>query len=300
MLPCARSALSLCLVLASGGPAGAWGDRGHRLVNAAAVENLPEPLRSYFRARQAYLLEHASDPDHRAHEDLRERPHHYTEVDGYDSFPFPSFKAQFVAQQRGPTVAQLRYGDSVWQIERFALCLARDFRRHHWDDVDRDAVFLAHYACDLTQPLHTTVNYDGQLTNQGGIHARFETALVSALADRWVLKPAPVREEADLRALIFEEYLASYAQRNLIFASDRIARTGRTYLDSQFMPAFITLASPVARKRLEAAAFFVSSLWYTAWVRAGKPTWKLETGGWQFETRDESMGSRPTRDVSGF
>ena len=37
-------------------PGLAWGDRGHKLINAAAVENLPEPLRSYFRGRKAYLI----------------------------------------------------------------------------------------------------------------------------------------------------------------------------------------------------------------------------------------------------
>ena len=44
-------------------PGFTWGERGHKLINAAAVENLPEPLRSYFQARKAYWVEHANDPD---------------------------------------------------------------------------------------------------------------------------------------------------------------------------------------------------------------------------------------------
>ena len=39
-------------------PGLAWGERGHKLINAAAVENLPEPLRSYFLARKAYWVGH--------------------------------------------------------------------------------------------------------------------------------------------------------------------------------------------------------------------------------------------------
>ena len=66
----------------------AWGERGHRIINAAAVENLPEPLRVYFLARKAYLVEHAIDPDLLAQDDASERPHHYTDLDADDSFPF--------------------------------------------------------------------------------------------------------------------------------------------------------------------------------------------------------------------
>ena len=33
-------------------PGLAWGDHGHKLVNAAAVDNLPESMRAYFQARK--------------------------------------------------------------------------------------------------------------------------------------------------------------------------------------------------------------------------------------------------------
>ncbi len=258
------------------------------MVNAAAVANLPEPLRSSFRARLAYLMEHASDPDLLAREDSDERPHHYTEVEAYDAYPFARFKLQFLDDYRGPSQRQLEHGDSVWQIERFTLRLSQDWRRRRWSEADRDAVFAAHYACDLTQPLHTVVNYDGQFTRQAGIHARFETVLVNALADDWRLKPQPPVNEPDLRARIFREYVESYNQRQLIFAGDRIALDGHTYLDPQVQRAFNSIDGTLARRRLEAAAAFVSSLWYTAWVRAGKPdlaNWKIETGKSKTETR---------------
>jgi hypothetical protein len=267
-----RSCFSVVLVLVLPCPVAlAWGERGHRMVNTAAVNNLPEPLKSYFRARLGYLVEHASDPDYLARENPQERPHHYTEVEAYDSYPFAAFRAQFVDQHRRPSARQLQHGDSVWRIEQFTLRLSEDLRRRRWNEADRDAVFAAHYACDLTQPLHTVVNYDGQLTRQAGIHARFETTLVNALAGAWVLRPPPAVNEPDLRARIFREYVDSYSQRQLIFAADRIALDGHTYLDPQVLRTFIQIDGPLARRRLEAAAAFVSSLWYTAWVRAGKP-----------------------------
>lgn len=250
---------------------GAWGEQGHKMVNAAAVENLPEPIRSYFRSRKAFLVDHAVDPDRLARESPEERPHHYTEVEAYDRYPFLAFQKRFVEDRGRPTPLQLQHGDSIWQIERFTLLLADAMRRRRFDQIDRAAVFAAHYACDLTQPLHTVLNYDGQLTHQTGLHSRFETGLVKALASRWVLNPRAAKEETDLRARIFTEYLESYGRANLIFAGDRIAVFGLHYQDPEFFRTFDDVLGLLARKRLEAAVSFVSSLWYTAWVRAGKP-----------------------------
>jgi hypothetical protein len=265
------SAILLLVLTQRPVPGLAWGDRGHKLINAVAVENLPEPLRSYFRARKAYLVEHAIDPDLLAHDDHAERPHHYTDLDAEDAFPFLKLRRQFVLEKAAPKPWQLPHGDSIWQIERFTLRLADSLRRRRWQEVDHDAAFAAHYAADLTQPLHTAMNYDGQLTGQNGIHARFETDLVNALADGWQLKPQPAIFEPDLRARIFQEMVASFSYRNVIFASDHLAVSGRNYLDPQYSARFYRLAGPLAEKRLAAGASFVSSLWYTAWVRAGKP-----------------------------
>jgi len=249
----------------------AWGERAHQMINASAVENLPEPLRTYFRARKAFLVEHATDPDRLARENPAERPHHYTELEAYDAWPFLTFRRQFVEQGIGPPASAARHGDSIWQIERYTLELATALRRHRWDAADHAALFAAHYAADLTQPLHTVINYDGQLTGQSGIHARFETELVNALANSWLLEPKPAAFEPDLRAAIFKELTRSYSYRYVVFAADNIAVAGRSYADPLYFMDFKRLAGLPAKKRIEAAVSLVSSLWYTAWVRAGKP-----------------------------
>jgi len=269
--PVLKFAVFLVLAFLAPDRAFSWGNQAHQLVNARAVENLPEPLRTYFRSRLAYLVEHASDPDALSGEDASERPHHYTDAEAYDKDPFPKLKKQFVVENRPATAVELRNGDSIWQIERFALQLTNALRQKQWDEADRAAVFVAHYACDLTQPLHTVMNYDGQFTRQAGIHSRFESEMVNALKDGWVLKAQPAGNVVNLRARIFEELLASYRQRGAVFAADREAVAGRTYIDLRYFPAFEKLAGPLAEKRLEDAVSFVSSLWYTAWIRAGKP-----------------------------
>jgi hypothetical protein len=270
-----RGLHALVLVLAALGllpvHARAWGERAHRRVNAEAIENLPEPLRSYFRARKSYLVENASKPDWLAAHSAAERGHHFVEVEAYDVYPFLAFRQQFVQERRDPSPAQLQHGDCVWQIELFTLKLAAALRERRWDEGDEAALFLAHYATDLTQPLHTVVNYDGRLTNQAGLHHRFEVELVNAHLDAWAFDPAPSIVEADLRARIFRELLESYRHRHQILEADRIAVAGWTYVHPRYTATFAERSGPVARQQLEAAVSFVSSLWYTAWVRAGRP-----------------------------
>ncbi len=290
----ARAVLVVALPLCLAVPVRAWGELGHRLVNAAAIENLPEPLRSYFRARQAYLVEHAIDPDLLGRENPDERPHHYTEADAYEPNAFLTFKKLFVEERRQPSATELQHGDAAWRIERFTLRLAEALRRRRWDEADRAAVFDAHYAADLTQPLHTVINYDGQLTGQNGIHARFETDLIRTCAGRWVFHPRLAVEEADLRARIFRELFTSYDYRNPLFAADRIAGEGRNYQDPEYWRQFERLAGLLARRRLEAAISFVSSLWYTAWVRAGKPDLRSAATEWRRDApRLNACSGRP-------
>lgn len=53
---------------------------------------------------------------------------------------------------------------------------------------------MGHYVLDLAQPLHVTENYDGQLSNQRGVHNQFEEVLVDAL---WPSIETPVAKEAE-------------------------------------------------------------------------------------------------------
>ncbi|MGH9454106.1 MAG: hypothetical protein ACRD2O_09085, partial [Terriglobia bacterium] len=149
--------------------------------------------------------------------------------------------------------------------------LENDFRARRWGRANHDAVFMAHYAADITQPLHTVANFDGQLTGQSGVHSRFESEMVNALADGWRLQVAPAAEIPNLDRRIFDEYVRSYAEASAVFAADRNAVSGLSYFDPRYFSRFCALAGPLAEKRLEDAASFTGSLWYTAWVKAGNP-----------------------------
>jgi hypothetical protein len=267
----------------------AWGNRGHQMIIRAAIQSLPPPLRAWFEARAEYLVTHASDPDILAHNDPAERPRHYTDADAYDRYPFARLREQFTVLHRPPDAMEMRNGTAIWQIGIFEHRLESDFRRGRWRRADHDAVFLAHYAADLTQPFHTIKNYDGQLTGQNGVHSRFETELVDSLSETWEIPVDRARLIADLDQRIFNEYLGSYAQAALVLDADRRAVLGISYFDPKYFTRFQQMAGPIAEKRLENAATFTGSLWYTAWVNAGKP----DLRGWTVPGPDSGCGSAP-------
>jgi hypothetical protein len=283
-----RTLLASTLAVVCAIPACAWGRQAHQMVNAAAIRTLPFRLRSYFVPHQFYLVDHASDPDLKAKDDRRERPRHFVEIEAHDRYPFLSFQREFVLEGLGPSPDQTRHGTVIWQIERFTRYLSQDFRRGDWSEASHDAVYLAHYAADLTQPLHTVVNYDGQQTGQRGIHARFEVGLVDLLAGQWVLRPRPATDITNLRSRIFQEFVNSYRQAPAIFAADRRVRSSIPYTSARFLPAFATVAGPVAYAQLEDAASFIGSLWYTSWVRAGKPA----LTGWKAGREDRLLSGQ--------
>ncbi len=251
--------------------AAAWGRRAHEMVNAAAIRDLPAPLRAYFQVYAFEIVDRASEPDELARGNRAEERHHFTDADAYDSFPFRQLRQQFVVERLGPTRTEMRNGDSIWQIERFTVRLENDFRRGWRASTVNDAIFAAHYAADLTQPLHTTANFDGQRTGQRGIHQAFESGVVNLCADGWTVNPKPAAEIFNLRARIFSELLTSYQASGAVFAADREVRKRVRPGDPQYLPALARLLGPLARSRLDDAACFVASLWYTAWKRAGSP-----------------------------
>nr|MBP7514011.1 hypothetical protein [Flavobacteriales bacterium] len=169
------------LVLASGWPlitaedAGAWGFYGHKRINRMACFTLPPQMFGFYKRHIDFISDHAVDPDRRRYANPDEAPRHYIDIDHYahnGSDPFaevPRPWKQAVAKYTEDTLKA--YGIVPWHIQVVYGRLVNAFQR---GDVDRILYYsadLGHYVGDAHVPLHTTENYNGQLTNQHGIHA---------------------------------------------------------------------------------------------------------------------------------
>lgn len=262
----------------------AWGMDVHRLITTRAVDALPAPLQVYFAERRAFVIEHSADPDlwrvvglkgERGDED----PNHFLDIDGLDDRrPFSHVPREWDAYVAKYGVERTnKTGRLPWRAEEIYKLLVARFQ-----DVTKgqpyageNAVYLsavlAHYIEDAHQPFHAVINYDGQATNQRGIHSRFETELV--LRNRATLKLAPVqiRPIPNVKTFVFDRLIEGEALVAAVLDADRAANAGRGVFDDAYYAKFLKGARPVLERRLSEAASGVASVIVAAWTEAGSP-----------------------------
>jgi hypothetical protein len=95
---------------------------------------------------------------------------------------------------------------------------------------------LAHYIEDAHQPFHSVANYDGQLTNQRGIHSRFETDLPlrNRVSLTRTLAPVKIHPIANIKEFVFDTLTANEAMVAGILDADRTAAEGREFYDDVY------------------------------------------------------------------
>jgi hypothetical protein len=285
--------LFLSLVISSAGQAQAWGFYGHRLLNRLAVYTLPPEMLPFFKANIDYLTNNATRPDSRRTVVPTEAPRHFLDVDAYGDSALtshgrglPRAYADAVAQVGGED-SLLRHGIVPWQVARMKGQLTAAFRDRDTDNILRISADLGHYVADACVPLHTTRNYNGQFTNQRGIHALWESRLPELNATGYDLLTgqAPYLEhpteaawaaverahaaldsvftmERQLTAELTEDRKYGYEQRG--------RQTIRTY-SREFSQAYHQRLNGQVERQLRYAARLIGAFWYTCWVDAGQP-----------------------------
>ena len=134
---------------------------------------------------------------------------------------------------------------------------------------------LSHYIEDAYVPFHAAANYDGQLTNQRGVHARFETDLVVRNLPTLKLAPVMIRPVGSARDVVFEALVESQSLVETVLQADRKAAGGREYYDEGYFSAFLLGVRPIMEKRMSDASSAVASVIASAWAQAGRPTMPL-------------------------
>ncbi len=176
----------------------AWGFFAHRLINRLAVFTLPPDMVGFYKANIDYLTTNATRPDSRRMVVPGEAPRHFLDVDVYgDSavYKLPRSYADAVARYSEDSL--LRHGIVPWQVARMKNQLTAAFQAHDTDRILHLSADLGHYIADACVPLHTTHNYNGQLTGQRGIHALWESRLPELLSSGYdfFTGPAPYLEQ---------------------------------------------------------------------------------------------------------
>jgi len=265
-------ALVSVLWLASTGTVYGWGPAGHRLVTSWAIERLPPEIRAFFEANRQFLIDSAGDPDERIKKDRNEVRHHRIYLDKYGLFPFltlPHSYAQAVAKYGSNRIS--RDGLLPWQIGKFSLRLTDAMKARDWESVKLNAGALGHYVADARDPLNTTQNFDGQLTGQEGLEARFGARLIERYANFFISRQDPAAKIDDPTEYAFDMCLEAHSRAEQVVLADRKSREGlRDYSDDYF-DRFYTQIGSTAMQQINQAAHDVGSYWYTAWLNADRP-----------------------------
>jgi alkylated DNA nucleotide flippase Atl1 len=263
----------------------AWGMDVHRFLTKRAVEGLPDELKPFFTTKKDFMSEHAADPDlwrvlglksDRGEED----PNHFLDIDGLDEpRPFRGVPREWdaVVARYGVERAN-RMGRLPWRADDLYRLLVKTFQdvakgtpSYAADNAAYVAAVLSHYIEDAHQPFHGTVNYDGQSTNQRGIHSRFESELVLRHLKVLDLKPIAIRPIANMRDFIFDRLVEDEAMLTTVLDADRAATKGREFYDDAYYAAFFRDTHAILERRLSEASSAVASAIVSAWIEAGKP-----------------------------
>ena len=292
-LPRTLLALVLVLTLLVPQPVLGWGGEGHHIINRLAITTLPADVPAFLRSPTSIKeIEYLGpEPDRwrsRAEPELSsaQAPEHFIDFELADAIgPLPhtrlDFEAAVFAHGDRPDKIGLQPWQTVevWQRLKAALREYRTLSAAKQDTlpVEQAVIFyagwLGHYVGDGSQPLHTTMNYDGWTVKANpngygtghGIHSRFETAFVTAnvkAADVERKMTAPQAISGD----VFDSYVAylrhTATQIDAVYTFDK-------------QGAFDTAVTPESRafatECIAVGASELRDLIYTAWVQSANP-----------------------------
>ena len=277
------------IVLAAWIICSSWGFLVHRTVNQLAVYKLPDGLRNFFYANMDYVVQHSVRPDLRRNEDSTEDTKHFIDLEAFGdsaAWKMPLKWEQAIVIFHRDSL--LKYGYVPYHVIHMKNLLTGAFRSGKKDSILFYAADLAHYIGDAHVPLHTTLNYDGQLTNQKGLHCLWESMIPEIEIDQYDLaakRKAKYLKQPDVAIwnavrtshLMLPELFRQETETSKGFTDStkyrtqlRRGREVRSYT-SDFAKAYSRNLQSSINTQLKSSADLIADFWYTAWVDAGRP-----------------------------
>lgn len=264
-----KAAVSVVFILLFAG----WGAVGHKIINSNITVCFPSSM-NFPSTWSPFLISHASDPDNRKGSDPTESPRHFIDIDAY-----PEFVAHgFISQSYDTNVTLhgsswiITQGVLPWAIVLWEDSLRRAFQQGNWSMAMQLSADLGHYVGDGHQPLHCTENYDGDMTNQSGVHSRYETTLVKQFQNLIVYTNDSASYVSNISNYVFDFIYLSNRDVDTVLYADSVAHavagstSGTVYLQK-----FWDLCGYQIIQLMKNASKSTADLIYTAWIDAGSP-----------------------------
>lgn len=250
---------------------------------------MPPEMMVLYKKHIVFLEEHAVDPDKRRYAIPQEAPRHFIDLDHYGAAPYDSLPCNWKdAVARYGEDSLMMHGIVPWWIETMLYRLTQAFQEKHQARILKLSAEIGHYIADAHVPLHATKNYNGQLTNQHGIHGFWESRVPELLADKnWDFFIGAATYIAEPRKFIWKRVMESAAAADTVLAVEKKLteqfpadrkyafeeRNGviiRTY-STDFTKAYDAALKGMIERRMQQSIEAVAAFWFTAWVNAGQP-----------------------------
>ncbi|WP_181956079.1 zinc dependent phospholipase C family protein [Dyadobacter psychrotolerans] len=265
-----------------------WGFWAHRRINRLAVFRLPESIQVFYKKHIEFLTENAVNPDRRRYAVMGEAERHFIDLDVYGDSALnilPRYWKNAVEKIGEDSLR--KHGIVPWYVQTAAFQLTEAFKEKDPKKILRISADIGHYIADAHVPLHTTRNYNGQLTGQEGIHGFWESRLPELFAqgyDLWIGEAAYI---AHVPTQIWETVAASHAATDSVFIFEKQLTEEfdpdkkysyelrnniltRTY-SKEFSSRYHQMLAGQVQRRMKDAVKMVGDMWYTCWVNAGQP-----------------------------
>jgi hypothetical protein len=265
-----------------------WGFFAHYRIGRLAVFTLPKGMGNFYKANIDYLTEHAVAADKRRYVDSTEAPRHFLDADHYGKNPFVAIPQNWDDAVRKYTADTLtKYGTVPWTIVFEYYHLVKAFKAHDTTAILNTSANLGHYVADAHVPLHLTLNYNGQLTGQTGIHAFWESRIPELFGDNWNYYIGKARYIDDPLKEAFRICRGSYSEADSVLRFERMLNKSfppdKKYVmvkhgskmvqdySEAYSRAYMKMLNGMIQRRIRSSILSVGSFWYSAWVDAGQP-----------------------------
>jgi len=258
----------------------AWHGPTHERATRLALGSLPaDALPAFFLEGAETIVDLAPAPDLARKPiapdalSIAESPEHYFDMEHLEGAALPATRYEMLRfccdKGLDPTQVGLAPYAIIEWTQRLTVALAEHRR---WPDSPHIqakcliyAGTLAHYAQDLTMPLHTTIHYNGRASPEGqrtpsNIHLKLDALPAKLPADEQItVDPDALAPVDDLYDAVVAELHASHALVDHVYEIEDDLPEYDQPLNPQGP------AAEFARDRLAAAAIFTARLYATAW-----------------------------------
>jgi hypothetical protein len=266
-----------------------WGFYAHKKINKQAIFTLPPPLINLYKRHIDAIESLAVLPDQRRHSLDQEAARHYIDLDRY-----PKEQIKYMTWENALSYysedSLQKHGIVPWNILTYYKQLKYAFTVRDTIRIIKLSAELGHYVADAHVPLHTTSNYDGQQTNQVGIHSFWESKIpeqIQEQLDDWTgpaeYIPNVLRDAWDW---IFESHsLLAHVFQGERLINERMSDSKKykhgqkgmnleKLYSEQYISAYHKQLDNQVEKRYRDSVKHIGNLWYSAWLEAGEPDFK--------------------------